>query len=378
MHISWRRYTAMLLAVVICCSAFAASAGGGKRLKLQSDAAIVIDQATGRTVYEDGSTLKRYPASTTKIMTCLLALEDGHMDRVVTVSHNAANVESTQLHEGDQMTMKEMLYEMMLVSDNGAAIAIAESIAGSVPAFADRMNRRAHDLGMGDTRFVNPNGLHNDRHFSSARDIAKLARAAMERRDFREIVGTKRREITWLTPNKTAVLQNTNELLGKYQGMTGIKTGYTDLAGGCLASGAERGKTKLVAVVLHAPDEDSRFTDTRKLLDYGFDHLKDEPGRRADDMEQSVWIAGGDTWHVHARPKTDLTYPVLKGERHDEFTVKYDIPRFVNAPVKAGDEVGYVVLQHKGKEVCRVPLLADGNVQEGFSLVGRLLHFFFG
>ena len=124
----------MLLAVVICCSAFAASAGGGKRLKLQSDAAIVIDQATGRTVYEDGSTLKRYPASTTKIMTCLLALEDGHMDRVVTVSHNAANVESTQLHEGDQMTMKEMLYEMMLVSDNGAAIAIAESIAGSVPA----------------------------------------------------------------------------------------------------------------------------------------------------------------------------------------------------------------------------------------------------
>jgi D-alanyl-D-alanine carboxypeptidase (penicillin-binding protein 5/6) len=340
---------------------------------ITASSAVLMEATTGRIIYERNASDKSYPASTTKIMTCILALENSKLDETVSVSRQAAGVEETRLKTGDRLLMSELLQEMMLVSDNGAAVAIAEHIDGSTAAFAERMNRRARELDMKDTRFNNPNGLPDERHFSSARDMAKLAAYAMKNRDFRSIVGVKTAEIHWLAPLKTETLSNTNELLGVYPGMTGIKTGYTNLAGGCLAAAAERDGTQLIAVTLHSSGMKERFSDMRKLLDFGFCRVHAVQGPRQDDMARKLWVKGGKAWQISARPATGIEYPVVKGEKREEFSLRYDLPRFVPAPVQPGQQVGEAVLMHKGKAISHIPLYADDGVQPGFNPIGRFL-----
>lgn len=244
---------------------------------ITADAAVIMDGSDGRFLYEKNGAKREYPASMTKIMTCILSLEKGNTYQTVTVSPRAADVESTALNGGEWLSLGDLRNQMMMISDNGAATAIAENTAGSLPAFADMMNQKAKDIGMTGTHFVNANGMPDENHYSTAEDMARLARYAMENRNFRSIVSTKRKQIRYIRPAEIFTCENSNELLYTYPDATGIKTGYTRAAGGCLAASAVRDNHELIVIIMHSRDMDSRFTEAAQLLDYGFSLIKKEP-----------------------------------------------------------------------------------------------------
>ena len=242
-------------------------------LGLTASAAIVIDAEDGSVLYEKNADVQLYPASLTKMMTCILALELGNRDDIVTISRDAQNVESTFLHTGVQVRLFDLIQQMMLVSDNAAATALAEYIAGSQQAFADLMNAKALKIGTTNTYFINANGMPHRFQVSSARDMALIAQYGMKNRLFRNRVGTQCKYITWLYPETTIDFWNTNELLYVDPTVTGIKTGYTSAAGYCLAASAERNGRELIAVVMHSRDYDSRFNECAALFDYCFGNI---------------------------------------------------------------------------------------------------------
>ena len=213
-----------------------------------------------------------YPASTTKIMTLLTALENGDPDSTITVSPSAAACEgsSLDLKAGDKMTLNNAMYGMMLVSGNDAAEAIAENVAGSIPQFVQMMNANAEKIGAKNTHFSNPHGLPDPyNHFTTAYDLAIITDYAMKNPDFAKIVSTKEYDVNFINGKKTHVY-NTDKLLKTYPGADGVKTGYTNDAGECLVAGAKRGGVQLIVVILHS---EHRWSDATKLLDYGFAQL---------------------------------------------------------------------------------------------------------
>lgn len=266
------KYKSILLALSITITCFSAYAA--VPADITADAAVIMDAADGRFLYEKNGTKKEYPASMTKIMTCILSIEKGNPYKTVSVSSNAADVESTALTGGEWLSLGDLQNQMMMISDNGAATAIAENTAGSLPAFADMMNKKARDIGMTGTHFVNANGMPDENHYSTAEDMARLARYAMENKNFRRIVSTKRKQIRYIRPAEIFTCENSNELLYTYPGATGIKTGWTRAAGGCLAASAIRDNHELIVIVMHSRDTDSRFAEAAELLDYGFAMIK--------------------------------------------------------------------------------------------------------
>ena len=255
-----------LLVLVQCAAAWAAAPD------ITADAAIVVDRGTGAVLYEKNADKREYPASMTKMMTCLLAIESGRTDSIVQVSPEAADVECTRMRPGDQVRMGDLIEQMMLISDNGAATAVGESVGqGDIDYFAGLMNRRAESLGMDSTHFVNANGMPDSDHYTTARDMSKLAEAAFGNDTFRSIVGTKEANIYYVKPSgRMEHCVNTDELLWSYQGIVGGKTGWTSAARGCLTVAADRGGKELIAVVMHSNDDESRFSEAAELLDYGF------------------------------------------------------------------------------------------------------------
>lgn len=341
---------------------------------LQAEAAVVVEATTGRVVYGKKEEERRYPASMTKMMTCILALEQSGQKKLVTVSPAAAATEDSTLvlQPADQVEMGEILTGMMLVSDNAAAVAIGENLAGSQKLFAQQMNEKAEEIGCQDTHFVNPNGLPNPNHYSTALDMAKIAAYCMKNPDFRDIVSQQKAVMHWASPKgKFIVMENTNELLGQYDGITGIKTGWTQAAGGCLAAAAKRNGVELIAIVMRSPDTDTRFDDAKKLLDYGFDHVRVQRVAAKERMQRSVLVQDGTEYKVFAMPEVDVNLPLLHGEKSEAYTLKYDLPRIVKAPVKRGQVLGHVVEQYRGKEVARIPLRASADVSAGFSFLSK-------
>ena len=238
---------------------------------ITADAAIVIDAATEKVVYEKNADKKEYPASMTKMLTCIIGLEKGQADKIVTISPAATDVESTNLWPGEELIFSDLLKQMMLISDNGAALAVGEVLSGNQSNFAKIMNQKALEIGATHSNFVNPNGMPHPNHYSTARDMAKIAAYGMRNETFRTIVSTRARNIYYLKPKgHVEYCENTNELLGSYPGCTGIKTGYTRAAQGCLAAAAKHGDKEYIVVVMHSKDFDTRFTEAAALLDYAF------------------------------------------------------------------------------------------------------------
>ena len=255
-------------------------------------AALLIDLNTGRAVYEQDADERVYPASLTKIMTCLLALENGNLSDVVTVSASAlddldADSSVAGLQVGEQMTLENLLYCMMVVSGNDACNVIAEHIAGSVADFVRMMNQRAYELGCLNTHFSNPHGLHDESHYTTARDLARITQAALKSENFRQIVDTAESVIPESATGKEHTLKTTNLLIYEstgnslyYPRATGVKTGYTSAAGRCLVATAEDDGIRFLSVLCGAKTTIlesgdllmESFPETIKLLDYGFDN----------------------------------------------------------------------------------------------------------
>lgn len=238
---------------------------------ITADAAIVIDSSTGNAVYEKNADKREYPASMTKMLTCIIGLEKGVSNRIVHISPTAVDVECSYVEAGEELFFTDLLKQMMLVSDNGAALAVGEVIGGNQKDFAAIMNRKAAEIGVTGSHFVNPNGMSDKNHYSTARDMAKIAAYGMKNAKFRDIVSAQARNIYYLKPQgHVEYCENTNELLAKYPGCTGIKTGYTRAAKGCLAAAAKRGDREYIVVVMHSKDYDTRFSEAAALLDYAF------------------------------------------------------------------------------------------------------------
>ena len=321
--------------------------------------AALMEAETGRLLFAQASDARLPMASTTKIMTALIALERCSVDEMVTVPREAYGVEgsSMYLNAGEELLLSDLLYGLMLVSGNDAAVAIACHVAGSVEAFAALMNERARELGCTDTHFVTPSGLDSEGHYSTARDMALLARAALENEDFQNLAGQAQVSVSFLEPEGVRYYSNHNKLLGTLEGCIGGKTGYTKKAGRCLVSAAQRDGVRLIAVTLNDPDD---WLDHETLMEYGFSLLERYESSSAP-WEGAAAVVGGTAETVPVSAQGQANFLVPRG-RASEVQRLVELPRFLYAPVKAGDPVGAVSYRLDGEELARIPLLAGADV----------------
>ena len=240
---------------------------------LTADVWMLIDDSTGCIISENNADEQRQMASITKMMTCLLALENGQMNDTIEITQDVYIAKDSRVKLGDKYTMRHLIDEMMLLSDNDAAYALAKHIGGDTLKFCDMMNEKAAYLGMTHTHFANPNGMPNLNNYSTASDLVRLSRYCMRDSLFAAIVGTVEKDVP-LLDGRHMPCRNTNALLKTYEGCLGIKTGFTRLAGNCLASAATRNGTTLYLVLLNSRSMSSRFTESAILLDYGFNVMK--------------------------------------------------------------------------------------------------------
>ncbi|SDP30772.1 D-alanyl-D-alanine carboxypeptidase family protein [Selenomonas ruminantium] len=328
--------------------------------KLTARSAIVMDAVTGTVLYERDIDARRYPASTTKMMTLIVALEHGNLNDIVTVSKNAEGVEGSTLWlvQGDKIPLGELLAGMMMHSGNDATVAVAEHIAGSVPAFVQMLNEKAGEIGAYNTHFVNPNGLPDDNHYTTAFDLAKIAAYGYSIPHFEEIVSRQEATYEWVKdPSKQ--LRNENQMLWLYRGGNGVKTGYTEAAGRCLVSAARRDGMQLVAVVL---DSYYMWNDSIALLDYGFQNARPKNLVKKGEVVTKVDVADGRQDELELVASESLVAAEKVGE-NGKVEKKIEVPDEVAAPIKKGDVVGKVVCYYDGKRQGAINLLAANDVE---------------
>ena len=293
-------------------------------------------------------------------MTLIVALEHGKLDDIVTVSKNAEGVEGSTLWlvQGDKIPLGELLTGMMMHSGNDATVAVAEHIAGSVPAFVRMMNDKAEELGANSTHFMNPNGLPDEKHYTTAYDLAKIAAYGYSLPHFEEIVGKQEALYDWVK-DPAKKLRNENQMLWLYRGANGVKTGYTDAAGRCLVSAARRDGMQLVAVVL---DSYYMWNDSIALLDYGFQNAHPKTLVKKGEVVAKVDVADGSHDELELVAAESLVAVEKTGETA-KVERKVEVPREVAAPIKKGDVIGKVVCYYDGKAQGSIYLLAAQDVE---------------
>jgi D-alanyl-D-alanine carboxypeptidase (penicillin-binding protein 5/6) len=330
---------------------------------------LLADAETGEILWQRNPDLRCYPASLTKIMTAVLVLERGNLEDWVTVPKEAAftGESSMALKEGERVQLKDLLNAILVRSANDACVAAAIHLAGSVEKFVEWMNEKAKELGMTNTHFVNPHGLHHPQHFTTARDLLTLTRYALQNPTFRSIVS--QREIIIAPTNKSALrrYRNRNKLLELYPGCDGVKTGYTIPAGKCLVASATRNGWQLIAIVLGSQDH---FADCATLLDYGFNNfvrlILAEKGEKVallhvpDGNPEWLWATATDSVKV--------IVPKAKIERIKSRLVQENL----RLPIRAGETVGELIWDIPGASIHKVKLAASHNLDWSWKAKARL------
>lgn len=322
--------------------------------ELSAASAILVDGESGRVLFEKNSRQRRAIASITKLMTALVAVETGKsLDEEVEIKPEWTGIEgsSIYLRPGEKISMKSLLYGLLLQSGNDAAVAIAGYCSGDTGAFVEQMNVKAGELGMDETCFANPNGLSEDGHYSTAYDMALLGRACLGNEILAEIMAT--RSITIGTRTFT----NHNKLLWRYDGCTGMKTGYTERAGRTLVSSAESDGQTLVAVTLHAPDD---WNDHSKLFDYGFEVFPERLLCSDGKVIQRIPVCGGFSSFIPAVTSDEVCYPLTEEEC---VTAKITLPDILDAPVERGEVVGKLSFFASGNLIAETDLLAGAGAR---------------
>lgn len=320
---------------------------------ISAEKAILMDAATGRVLYEKSADSQSLIASTTKIMTALVVCEQCNVLDRMRIPKEAVGIEgsSMYLQEGEVLTIQELLYGLMLHSGNDAAVALAIYCGGTVEGFAQLMNDKAHQLGMKDSHFENPNGLDAPGHYSTARDLAILASYAMDNPIFYKTVSTKNVAIG------QRYLHNHNKLLWQVEGADGVKTGYTRAAGRILVSSATRDGRRLIAVTINAPDD---WRDHAALLNQGFSGFAHCRVVSWGEIVGFVEIAGGQSGNVQLLADRDFDYALSPQEKT---TLRIPGPGFVYAPVAEGADAGFAYVCIDGKPVGKVPLVYGETVE---------------
>lgn len=274
---TWRTTVVFILLIFIVPTINVPQATATNNIKnypFTAEGIILMDAKTGEVLFSRNKDKTLYPASTTKIMTAILAMESDQLDEKAVTSKKARHAIGNRIYlaEGEEKPLIDLVYGIMLNSGNDAAIVIAEHLAGSVEEFAEQMNNKARQIGAENTHFTNPHGLHDDNHYTTAQDMAKIAQYALTIPELREIITT--RTMPWFGDEWHSMLVNTNQLLRDYDGITGMKTGYTMQARSTFVASAERDGTELIVVLLNTPQRKNIWKESTVLLDYGFEHYE--------------------------------------------------------------------------------------------------------
>ena len=327
--------------------------------EVSAKSAVVIDAESGKILYEKDAHSRRGMASTTKIMTALVALENSELDRLVSVDPRACGVEgsSVYLFENEKITMESLLYALMLQSANDAAEAIAYAICDAMEDFVALMNEKADEMGLTATHFDNPHGLDGETHYTTAYELALIAAETLENEMFAEIVSTVKKSIPLHNGEATRLLVNHNRLLREYDDIIGVKTGYTKKCGRTLVSAAQRDGVRLICVTL---DDGNDWADHRALLDFGFSLYEESAVADVGEFTYTVPVCGGKTSSVCVKNREPLT--AILPKNHGEITVVTELPRFLYAGVEKGKVIGKNVFYADGVKIGEVLLYAQDSV----------------
>ena len=336
---------------------------GSKDLKLHALASLLMDGTNNRVLYEENGYERRAMASTTKIMTCTVALENSKPDEIVTVSSYAAGMPDVQLNikQGEQYYLKDLLYSLMLESHNDVAVAIAEHVGGTVEGFATMMNDKARDLGCEDTNFVTPNGLDAEGHYTTARDLAVIAGYAIKNEKFLEITNTPSHSFEDISGKRSFHVSNKNRFLYLMDDAIGVKTGFTNQAGYCFVGALKRPDRILISVVLGCgwpPNKNLKWRDSKELMDYGLEDYSVKQIFRPIKLDPLMVKDGQERWE-YLTLEGDL--PILM--REDELVdIAYDIPSYLQAPVHKGEVLGYAKYYIDGKLFEELPIYSTTEI----------------
>ncbi len=340
------------LIFLLCFSTYAIDVSARSAFALEAD--------SGNVVYEKNADAKLSMASTTKIMTAIVAIENSSLEDVIEITPEMVGIEgsSIYLQVGERLTMEELLYALLLESANDASVAIAHGVCGSVDAFVELMNATAEKLELNSTHFTNPHGLDNDEHYTTARELGALASYAMSNPVFYDIVSTYKKVIP-LGEDGSRVLINHNKLLRSYNGAIGVKTGFTKKSGRCLVSCAEVDGVRIIAVTLNAPSD---WDDHAKMLDLGFSQYENIKLADIGDYNISLDVINGSKSSVLCSNLDSLDITLKRDNIN--ISASLEANRLLSSPVKQGERVGRIVFKNNGTEICSLDLYALETVKE--------------
>lgn len=373
-----------IICILLCVCVFIPVVHAEEDLAPNSKSAILVEASTGKILFEKNSDEQLAPASMTKIMSMLLimeAIESGKikMDDSVMISKNAASMGGSQifLQEGDTYKVEELLKGIAVASGNDAVVAMAEKVGGSVEGFVSMMNARAQELGLSNTHFVNPHGLDAENHYSSARDMSIMGMELVKHEKILEF--TSIYEDYLKKPDGSSTwLVNTNKLVRFYNGVDGLKTGFTTTAGYCITTTAKRGDMRLLSVVMGVDSSDKRSSDTTNLLNYGFNSYQVKKVLEKDTILGKANVHGGKQENVDIALNEDVIEIQKINDAVNEYN--YELEYYeVNAPLKKGDVVGLIHIKNlQGQEVFTKNLVAQGDVLKAniWDLFSKSMRFF--
>lgn len=381
-----RRFTSIVLAMVMVVMAFGSKTFANDKktqapINLSSKSAILMDVGSGQILFEKNPHEKLPPASVTKVMTMLLAVEaldNGKikLDDEVQISERASEMGGSQifLEPGETQKVDDLLKGIAVASANDACVAMAEFVAGSEEEFVAMMNAKAKELGMKDTNFANTNGLPVDNHYTSAHDIAIMSKELLKHEKITKYLTTWMDQIVVGKKRVAIGLANTNKMIKHYQGATGVKTGFTQEAKYCLSASAKRGETHLVAATLGSPTTQERFKDASSLLSYGFANYESVKLCSKGDTIATLTLDKAQDNKVNLIAKEDLSALIKKGESKD-FTKKIDVDKNLKLPVQAGTKLGSISIYKGDKQVGKVDLINEKDINKAsyFKMFERVI-----
>lgn len=391
-----RKIFSLIIFAIILCSTFSytlaitlAEKTNELEKNLSSEAVLLMEASTGKVVYEKNGYEKKYPASTTKIMTAILAIEHCNLNETATASEFAINsvpsgYSTANIQIGETLSVKDLLYALMLQSANESAVILAEHVSGSQEAFANLMNEKAKELGCKNTHFINPNGIHDENHYTTAYDLALIAQYAMKNQTFRDIVKTTSFTLPATTsyPSESRTYANTNNLIiydarnrpdnYYYKYATGVKTGYTSAAKNCLVASAEKNGIEYISVVLGASityestgSVSHRYVDTISLFDYAFDNFSFRKLKSANNLIKTIKIENGkkDENSLDLLIASDVNSLVSLDNKSNQIDPEITLKEGLSAPIAKGDIVGTISYKVEGINYT-TDLIAGNDVEE--------------
>lgn len=346
---------------------FSISSNGSIPTGMYAKAYCLLDADSKRTLLGENEDQQMPMASTTKIMTCIIALENGNLDSKVTVSSYAASMPDVQLNmqSGDHFYLRDLLFSLMLESHNDTAVAIAEHIGTTVEGFAELMNQKAEELGCTATHFVTPNGLDAKEHYTTAKELCIIASYAIQNETFLKIIQTPSHSFTNCDGTRSYSVNNHDAFLTSYSGAIGIKTGFTGKAGYCFCGAAKRdGKTLITSVLACGwpPHKGYKWVDTKKLMDYGFANFE-TVSLKPKKLPKNLPVSGGTKTTVSINRTASSPISLMMCKK-DKVTIKTSLPTLLKAPIRQGDILGYEKYYLNGSLLYQSPIIANGAVPE--------------